>query len=66
MMARHWTAETAEEAESYFASLSTSDLNQRLELAHAQAILASERKQTDALEDLQEMERAILREILTR
>lgn len=65
-MSRHWTSEIDKEAEEYFASLDTDDLNKRLALAREQAKIAYRRKQTDALEDLQAAEAAIVRELLGR
>jgi hypothetical protein len=64
--ALHWTDETDAEADAYFATLSEAEIRRRQDLCREQQRTAFERRNTNALIDLQRMDDALARAMMAR
>jgi hypothetical protein len=65
-MSRYWTDAVDEEADAYFATLSTPEIRRRQDLCAQQQRTAYDRRLDDAAADLDRMDRALTREMLAR
>jgi hypothetical protein len=65
-MARHWTEDTDRAADVLFATLPTSEIRDRQDIANAEIIIAYSRGDTDVLADCQAKADALTRAMLAR
>jgi hypothetical protein len=66
MSALHWTDDTDAEADAYFATLSESEIRRRQDICREQQRTAFERRNTNALADLQRMDDALARAMFAK
>jgi len=63
---RHWTEKTDQEAQTFFATLSESQIRERQAICNEQIGIAYRERMEDALEDLQAMSEALARSMMER
>ena len=63
---RHWTDDTDDAADAFFSTLSNAEIRRRQDLCNQQMVIAHRERKTDALEDLQRMEAALIRAMFAR
>jgi hypothetical protein len=63
---KQWTDEVDREAETFFATLTETEMRRRQDLCAQQIAIAHRERKGDALDDLRRMESALVREMLRR